>query len=173
MREVRTHGVMSAETKFLVALQGATARPTALVVARGLDRAGAHAATWLATAAVGACVDRGRRADWGRAGAAVFTAHAASVVVKRAARRVRPSHASLVEHVITPSRWSFPSSHAASTTAAAVVFAPLLGRSVLLLPVAMAWSRMVLGVHYPTDVLVGTTLGALVGLASERRRSAV
>jgi membrane-associated phospholipid phosphatase len=90
-------------------------------------------------------------------------------VVKRVARRVRPSHASLITHVATPSRWSFPSSHAASTTAA-VVFAPLLGRPVLLLPVGMAWSRMALGVHYPTDVLVGSVLGAVIGAASENRR---
>ena len=163
-------GSLSAEARFLVALQGVTARPVPLVVARGLDRAGAHAAVWLATAALGVCVDARRRADWLRAGAAVLTAHAVSVVVKRVARRVRPSHASLVTHVATPSRWSFPSSHASSTTAAAVVFAPLLGRPVLLLPVGMAWSRMALGVHYPTDVLVGSVLGAVIGVASEHRR---
>jgi hypothetical protein len=47
-----------------------TARPVPLVVARGLDRAGAHAAVWLATAALGACIDAHRRADWVQAGAA-------------------------------------------------------------------------------------------------------
>ena len=166
-------GSLSAEARILVGLQRVTARPVPLVVARGLDRAGAHAAAWVATAALGACVDARRQADWVRAGAAVFAAHAASVVVKRVARRVRPSHTSLITHVAAPSRWSFPSSHAASTTAAAVVFAPLLGRSVLLLPPAMAWSRMALGVHYPTDVLAGMALGGVAGAASERRRQAV
>jgi membrane-associated phospholipid phosphatase len=34
----------------------------------------------------------------------------------------------------------------------------------------MAWSRLALGVHYPTDVASGAVLGAAVGLASERHR---
>jgi membrane-associated phospholipid phosphatase len=158
------------ETKVLVALQRATARPATLVPARGLSHAGEHAGAWLATAAAGAVVDRRRRRQWLRAGAAVFIAHAISVVVKRVARRIRPVHEDLAVHVSTPSRWSFPSSHATSTTAAAIVFAPLLGSWTRLIPPMMAWSRMALGVHYPTDVLSGTLLGAAVGALSERGR---
>jgi membrane-associated phospholipid phosphatase len=161
---------VDAETRFLIALQRATARPVSLLPARGLSLAGEHAGAWLATAAVGALVDRRRRGDWVRAGSAVFVAHGASVVVKRVARRLRPLHDDLVSHVLVPSRWSFPSSHATSTTAAAVVFAPLLGRWTALLPPAMGWSRMALGVHYPSDVVSGALLGAAVGALSERRR---
>jgi membrane-associated phospholipid phosphatase len=159
------------ETTILIGLQRATARPTTLAPARALSHAGEHAAAWLAVAATGAAVDRRRRRQWARAGAAVFVAHAVSVVVKRVARRVRPVHEGLATHVSTPSRWSFPSSHATSTTTAAIVFAPLLGRWTLALPPVMAWSRLVLGVHYPTDVLSGTALGATVGILSERRRA--
>ena len=68
---------------------------------------GVAAALWLATAAAGAVVDRRRRPQWLRAGAAVFTAHAISVVVKRLARRIRPVHEEVAVHVSTPSRWSF------------------------------------------------------------------
>jgi membrane-associated phospholipid phosphatase len=163
--------VTDVETRILIGLQRATVRPATLRAARVLSHAGEHAAAWLATAAVGTLVaPRRRRADWLRAGAAVLIAHALSVVVKRVARRVRPLHADLLSHVGVPSRWSFPSSHATSTTAAAVVFAPLLGRWAFLLPPAMAWSRMALGVHYPTDVVSGAVMGAAVGLASERHR---
>jgi len=159
------------ETDFLIGLQRATARPTTLAWARGLSHAGEHAAAWLAVAATGVAVDHGRRREWARAGAAVFVAHAISVVVKRVARRVRPVHDDLATHVSTPSRWSFPSSHATSTTTTAIVFAPLLGRWTALLSPMMAWSRMLLGVHYPSDVLAGTALGAAVGIISERRRT--
>jgi undecaprenyl-diphosphatase len=158
------------EARALVALQRTTLTASTRSLARGLSLAGEHAAAWLAVAAVGAAADRPRRAQWARAGAAVLLAHGASVVLKRVARRVRPQHEGLVTHVGTPSRWSFPSSHATSTTTAAVVLAPLLGRWTLALVPAMAWSRMALGVHYPSDVLSGSVLGGAVGLASERTR---
>lgn len=162
---------MNRETNFLIGLQRASARPWTLAWARGLSHAGEHAAAWLAVAASGVTVDRSRRREWAQAGAAVFVAHAASVVVKRLARRIRPLHDDLATHVSTPSRWSFPSSHATSTTTAAIVFAPLLGRWTTVLSPMMAWSRMLLGVHYPTDVLAGTALGAAFGIISERRRA--
>jgi undecaprenyl-diphosphatase len=163
---------MDVETRMLIGLQRATARPNTLRPARALSHAGEHAGVWLAAAAVGVVAAPRRRSDWARAGTAIFLAHGLSVVVKRLARRIRPVHADLVSHVGVPSRWSFPSSHATSTTTAAVVFAPLLGRWTLLLPPLMGWSRMALGVHYPTDVLSGVALGAAVGVASERRRLA-
>jgi len=39
----------------------------------------------------------------------------------------------------------------------------------LLVPFALlvAASRVILGLHYPTDVLAGATLGALIAAASE------
>jgi len=162
---------VDAETRLLIALQRATGRPLGLASARALSSAGEHAGAWLSAAALGAAADRERREEWVRAGIAVFVSHVASVVAKRLARRVRPRHGSITVHVRTPSRWSFPSSHAASTTTAAVVLAPLVGRWTFALPAMMAWSRMVLGVHYLTDVLSGTALGATVGAVSECRRT--
>jgi membrane-associated phospholipid phosphatase len=32
----------------------------------------------------------------------------------------------------------------------------------------VAWSRCVLGVHYPSDVLIGSLLGAAIGVAVAR-----
>jgi len=63
-------------------------------------------------------------------------------------------------------RYSFPSGHtlhAVSFTWQAVAFAPEL--AVVLVPFAalVAASRVVLGLHYPTDVLVGAALGAGFG----------
>ncbi len=89
--------------------------------------------------------------------AGVVAAHGTSIAVKRVVRRPRPHDPRVAVHVGTPSRLSFPSSHATSTTAAAVLFGGLLGRPGAVLPTvpAMALSRLVLGVHYPTDVLAG------------------
>ncbi len=128
-----------------------------------LSRAGEHAAAWIAVGLLGAAVDVRARRQWAQATLAVLASHGSSVVLKRMVRRIRPAHPSLVPHVVVPSRWSFPSSHAASTTTAAIVYGRLLGTPVTaVLPVAMAWSRLGLGVHYPSDVLSGVALGSAV-----------
>ena len=98
--------------------------------------------------------------------AIAFVAHLAAVLIKRAVRRQRPRHPAVGVNVGTPSTLSFPSAHATSTTAASVLMAPLTGLPlpVLLVP-PMALSRMVLGVHYPSDVLAGVAVGAVVAKA--------
>lgn len=66
-----------------------------------------------------------------------------------------------------PASWSFPSGHsAASFAAATVVFAYFRrwGAAALGLAALIAFSRVFLFVHYPTDVLAGAALGALCAL---------
>jgi hypothetical protein len=160
---------MAAEVRVLEAVQGALARPPVVRVARGMSFFGEHAAGWLAMGAIGALVDRRRRRDWIAATAAVAVAHGASVGIKRVVRRPRPDDPRVQVHVGTPSRLSFPSAHATSTTAAAVLFGALLRKPLAAVVVpAMALSRMVLGVHYPTDVLAGSALGAAVAAVARR-----
>lgn len=136
--------------------------------ARLLSHAGEHAAAWIGTGLLGAAVDRRRRGAWLVATGAVVAAHGASVVLKRVARRHRPLDERVQVRVAVPSRWSMPSSHATSTTAAAVVFAPLLGVPTWPLVPAMAASRLVLGVHYPSDVTAGALLGAATAVVARR-----
>lgn len=158
------------ETKLLSRIQAVLAHRPVIAAARGLSRFGEHSAGWFALGLAGAAVDRDRRRDWLIASAGVVGAHAASIVVKRVVKRERPADESVRVLVGTPSRLSFPSAHATSTTAAAVLYAKLTGkRLVPLLVPPMLVSRLVLGVHYPTDVLAGAALGAAVGGALRRR----
>ncbi len=157
------------EDAVLVAVQSALAgKPAVLAVARGMSFFGEHSLGWLVIAGLGAALSPRRRREWITAGVGAFAAHAAAVVVKRVVRRTRPDHPAIAVNVGTPSRLSFPSAHVTSTTAAAV----LLGRATgLPLPAVlvppMALSRMVLGVHYPSDVATGIVVGAAVAKATQ------
>lgn len=155
------------EADVLVAVQDALLTDSSdrvvLGAARGLSHFGEHALGWFALAGTGAVVSaaRGRTAaPWVELGVSAFTAHAASVVLKRIVRRRRPSDPRIRVGVGTPSRLSFPSSHATSTAAALTALSRITGSRLPLagVPVMMA-SRLVLGVHYPTDVLAGVALG--------------
>lgn len=140
--------------------------PVSVPVATALSHFGEHALGWMAICATGAVTQPQHRRAWITTGAAAFGAHAASVVIKRVVRRKRPNHPTIAIGVKTPSKLSFPSSHATSTTA----FALLAGQATgipgaatavpaTLVPI-MAASRLVLGVHYPSDVVGGAVLGA-------------
>ncbi len=158
------------EVAALVAVQSAlSGRPGVLTAARGLSYFGEHSIGWLAVSLLGVVLQPQRSRAWLLAGAGAVTAHAAAVLIKRFVRRPRPDHPAVAVNVGTPSRLSFPSAHATSTTAAAI----LLGRATgLPLPAVlvppMALSRVLLGVHYPSDVAAGVAVGAAVASAAVR-----
>ena len=84
--------------------------------------------------------------------------------------RERPfiSYLSIQSGTAPLDRYSFPSGHtlhAVSFTLIATTHVPEL--ALLLVPFALlvAASRVVLGLHYPTDVLAGAAIGAAVGRA--------
>jgi membrane-associated phospholipid phosphatase len=130
---------------------------------------GEHAAGWIALGALGWFSGR-RRPEWAAGVVGVVAAHAAGVVVKRVVRRPRPTLQDIPALVTTPSRLSFPSAHSCSTAAAAVGFGPLVGHPAMAgLTAAMLVSRVLLGVHYPSDVVSGAALGAGVAAVVRRR----
>ncbi|MFE7898975.1 phosphatase PAP2 family protein [Streptomyces sp. NPDC057424] len=140
--------------------------PRVAGAARALSWAGEHAALWLAAGLAGAAVDGRRRGAWLRGTALTAGAHLVSMGVKRVVRRPRPAH--VVPLVRTAGRHSFPSSHATSAAAAAVAFGALGAHAVPPLAAAVCVSRLVAGVHYPSDVAAGAALGALTARLGAR-----
>ncbi|MFD4260934.1 phosphatase PAP2 family protein [Streptomyces sp. NPDC058534] len=145
--------------RIVTALRACGTDPRVAGAARALSWAGEHGALWLASGLAGAAVDRGRRGAWLRGTALTAGAHVLSMAVKRVVRRPRPAH--VVPLVRTAGRHSFPSSHATSAAAAAVAFGALGVPAVRPLAAAVCASRLVVGVHYPSDVAAGAALGAL------------
>jgi membrane-associated phospholipid phosphatase len=154
--------------------------PTLLSVTRAVTHFGDPlVVTLLAVAVAVWCWLRGRRRD-----AIYLLAVRAAVVVlgfilKEAVARARPSLPQPVAHA---SGYSFPSGHAlgaaALYTSLAVVAAGWAGRSwrvalaavAVVVPLAVATTRVLLGVHFPSDVAAGLVLGwavALLGRSAE------
>ncbi|APT93404.1 membrane protein [Corynebacterium phocae] len=156
-----------AESRILESIQDAAFDvPGVLPTARGLSHFGEHALGWMGSAAAVYAYQRFSRSDeraarkWAAVGLSAFSAHAASVVIKRVVRRRRPDYSYVRVGVSTPSKLSFPSSHSTSTAAFLWAAARVTGNPAFVagIPVMMC-SRMVLGVHYPTDTALGSALG--------------
>jgi len=131
---------------------------------RRYSHLGEHGAIWLVAGAAGAVVDRPRRRHWLRATATVGAAYLTSTSIKMAIGRQRPAIEDLPHLMATPTGLSFPSSHSTSSFAAARAYGSLVpGAPLQLAAAAMAFSRLYLGVHYPSDVAAGAALGTLIG----------
>jgi undecaprenyl-diphosphatase len=91
-------------------------------------------------------------------------------VLKNACKRDRPPTALNIKSFIIPSdKFSFPSGH----TSAAFLTATLVGWFYPpLAPALLAWAsmvgmaRVILGVHFPTDTVIGALMGAGLALAA-------
>ena len=140
------------------------------VPVRRLSGAADKSRVWLAIAAVVAVAGgrRGRRAALeGVVVAIAVTSATVNLGVKPIARRRRPDRAQQARfegrHVPMPRSASFPSGHAASAFAFAYAVGrhlPVLAVPIRLLAVAVAYSRVHTGVHYPGDVVIGSVAGA-------------
>ena len=94
-----------------------------------------------------------------------------SGIIKPLVARLRPTHEPSIDpirlvHAYVGGRFGFCSSHAANTMACALLFS-LIYRHKIATTAMMVWvalncySRMYLGVHYPTDIMVGLMVGAV------------
>lgn len=96
-----------------------------------------------------------------------FVADGLSLGLRQAIGRDRPPlvYPEPKALVAVPHTGAFPSGHASSAFACAVVLAwasPRLRVPAFVLAAAIAWSRVYVGVHWPLDVLGGAVLGVLV-----------
>jgi len=87
--------------------------------------------------------------------------------LKRWTRRPRPfrTHADITCYILPLDEFSFPSGHtlhAVSFSLIAIAWFPWLAPVVLPFTLLVAISRVVLGLHYPSDVLAATFIGVVL-----------
>lgn len=125
---------------------------------------------WLALTLVLSFIPKTRRAAFASALAMVFVAITCNLITKNLVARTRPYE--VVEgltRLIGPQvDYSFPSGHTAISFGSAIALFFYLDRKfgigLLALATLIAWTRLYLGVHYPTDVLGGMAFGIVMGI---------
>lgn len=94
-----------------------------------------------------------------------------NLTIKPLVARIRPYDINMAITLLIPKQtgFSFPSGHAMSSFAAATVIFHTnrkIGVHAIILASLIAFSRLYLYVHYPSDILVGIIIGILIGIAT-------
>ena len=136
-----------------------------------LNYAGEHGEIWIAFTLLLLLFRRTRKAGCAMATALVLYLVAGDCILKPLFARPRPCdlNTSITMLVARPHGHSFPSGHTASGVAAAYALwlqNRKLGAPALVLAAFIAFTRLYLYVHFPTDVLGGAVLGIALGTAA-------
>jgi undecaprenyl-diphosphatase len=118
-----------------------------------------------------ACGGPQRFAAVGAAGFAAVCGVLVFKMLKNLSHRLRPCQFEphCWSKVLPPDQFSFPSGHTMTAFSIALVlsyFYPVLEGTLFFLALSIAFSRIVLGMHFLSDVLAGMVLGVALGCAS-------
>jgi len=136
------------------------------IAAKALGKAGNNGAIWSVIGVLLAVFDGSNREAWLICAALGPIAIGLNYVVKLVVKRPRPVLEGLPPLGGAPSSLSFPSAHATSSFAVATAMTRVepWAAPALILALALSLGRPYLGMHYPSDVLVGAVLGVALGL---------
>jgi len=127
---------------------------------------------WIALALVLLLAGGAPRFDaLGAAFASMIAGQLLFLVMKHLIGRERPcaTEQHCWARLLPPDRFSFPSGHTITAFAVAVpigLYYPSLLAGLIFCALSIASSRVLLGLHYLSDVLAGIAIGCMVGLAS-------
>lgn len=124
---------------------------------------------WIAIALLCMIWKKHRRCGFSMAAGLILCGLFGNVLLKHLVARSRPCwiNTNIDMLVRIPTDYSFPSGHSMVSFASAVVllqYDKRIGIPAIILAALIAFSRLYLYVHFPTDVLVGTLMGILFGI---------
>ncbi|MBQ8688382.1 MAG: phosphatase PAP2 family protein [Ruminococcus sp.] len=174
--------LLALDEKLLLNVQDRIRRPKLNIWMQRISALGNAGILWLVCAAVLLLIP-GQRLT----GIVVVCAQLVGVLLtncllKHLVARKRPFHKlkQLRPLIELPKDWSFPSGHTTSSVSAALILMcglPLYaGIPALIMGLMIAFSRMYVGVHYPSDILGGAVMGvfsAWAGSSLVERAAAV
>ncbi len=127
---------------------------------------------WLILLAVLCCSAKYRKVGMTGITAVLIGFLITNVVLKNAVARIRPYE--VVEGLMLIGRkatdWSFPSGHSTCSMAAGIVLLKKMpeqaGIPLFVLAVLICYSRLYIGIHYPSDVLGGILIGTFAAFSA-------
>ncbi len=139
-------------------------------IMKAITRLGDAGSLWVVLSIVLLVINKTRKVGAASAVSLILTFVVVNVGIKNLVARTRPYEVidGLVSLVGKQSDFSFPSGHSAHAFAVGVVILIMMPRKIgvpiFVISVLMAFSRLYVGVHYPTDVIAGAFLGTLMAL---------
>lgn len=141
-------------------------------VFRAITHLGDAGIFWILLTAVFLCFKKTRKAGICSAAALIGSVVVNNLILKNLVGRVRPYEVveGLKLMVKEASDASFPSGHSGASFASAVAIFPHVpkkwGVALIVLATLIAFSRLYIGIHYPTDVIAGIIIGIVLGILS-------
>ena len=165
--------MLSYEFAILDWIQANMRNPTLDLLMPAITALGNSGLIWLLLAGVLLLTPKHRRAGAAVLAGLVLEIICCNMVLKPLVARVRPCDVNTAVQLLIarPDDFSVPSGHTgASFAAAAALFADRnrLWIPSLILSLLIAFSRLYLYVHYPTDILAGAAIGMMAGWAGRQ-----
>lgn len=156
------------ELQWLLEIQSGLTSPWGDRAMIALSSAGDHGLIWIIIALCFCMFPKHRKAGVGILLALILAHGVGNLFLKNLIARPRPfiAYPGIPLKIPPPQEFSFPSGHTITAFAAVFAIPSSMGaikRLLVILAVAISFSRLYLFMHYPSDVLGGALIGMIIG----------